>query len=67
MQVSSWDEQIEVEFSGLKGHVKAGRGPIYGYASRNKRMCAIVRVGQRLVAVPLADLKIVRSRRKRTS
>ena len=67
MQVSSWDEQIEVEFKGQRGAVKEGRGPIYGYASRSKKMCAIVRVGQRLVAVPLADLKIVRSRKKRAS
>ena len=64
MRVNSWDEQLVVEFDGLKGKVKAGKGPIDGYASRNRKLCAIVRVGNRLVGVPLENLKIVQARTK---
>lgn len=65
MQVSAWDEQLLVEFKGLRGHVKEGRGPIMGYASRAKRVCAIVLVRSRLVAVPLAELRVVQARKKK--
>ena len=65
MQVSAWDEQPIVEFKDQRGHVKEGRGPIYGYAARGKKMCAIVRVGDRLAAIPLADLRFVSSRKKK--
>ena len=51
------DEAIVVEFEG-------GRGRIVGYVSRAKKICAIVLVKRRVVAVPLGDLRVVRPREK---
>ena len=53
MRVLNRDEPIVVEF-------KEGRGRVIGYVSRAKKICAIVLVKRRLVAVPLGELRVVR-------
>lgn len=41
------------------------RGPVVGWVCRSKKVCAIVLVKSRLAAVPLSELKVVRSREKK--
>jgi hypothetical protein len=67
MQVHDQDSQLIVRFKDQKGPIKSGRGPIIGYAPRGRvrKICAIVVVGDRLVDVPIGDLRMVRTAKKK--
>ena len=56
--VATWDEVRKKD-----GRKHAVRGVIVGWVSRGKRVCAIVVLRRRFVAVLLEELKLVRSRK----
>lgn len=67
MRLNQWDEHLVVEFDD-QPNGKGGRGIVDGYVSRGRgkraRVCAIVRIGKRLIDVPLSELRVVQSRKK---
>lgn len=62
MIVSDRDRLVIVSFR--DGRVRK-KGPVVGYVARGKKACAVVAIKRRLVDVPLSELEIVYSRRKK--
>lgn len=62
MIVSDRDRLVVVSFR--DGRVRK-KGPIVGYVSRGKKICAVVAVKRHLVAVPISEVEIVLSRRRK--